>query len=567
MHEDLRIAYAHHLAGRLSEAEALYRRVLEDDPNHLQAMSMLGMMLMDRLQTEEAHALFARILAIDPEHHHALHNLGRLMQISGDDVEAVALLRKATESKPGFAPAHNDLAVSLHRIGKFEEALASLHRALDIDPTFAMAYDNLGVVLYDCENFNEACQAHLKALEHEKDPVRRISILLNLAAAACEASRLGISEEACRIILDADQNHPGAMEQLAKVMLRQGRNEEAFALLNRLARTQGLEIREGPENPEATILVLGGAGASHVSTRHLFDETLFARLTLVMLTPDQEDAPLGQVSWEDLAGVDLVFNALGEVEMSGGQFEAVKKLAGRLDRPLLNSPDRVARTGRDHAPELFKNIEGLRVPAVQAAKRGEILSKPPFLIRPAGTHGGKDLSLIGSECELDDYMKRTPGERFLLSEFVDFREADGYYRKYRFIFVDRKPYPYHLAIAKDWMVHYWRTDMKSVEWKRLEEEAFLSDWAEVFGPQGVAAVSEVGKRMDLEYGGMDCSLLPDGRVLLFEANANMLVHLDDADPHYKRQAVFRIRNEMTRMVREFRDDRSSGRSHRSISRS
>ena len=556
MHEDLRSAYAHHLAGRLSEAEALYRRALEDNPNHIQAMSMLGMMLMDNRKTEEAHALFSRILEIDPEHHHALHNLGRLMQIGGNDMKAVALLRKATESKPGFAPAHNDLAVSLHRIGKFEEALASLYRALEIDPGFAMAYDNLGVVLYDCENFNEACQAHLKALEHATDPDKRIAILLNLAAAACEASRLEISQEACRAILDADQNHAGAMEQLAKVMQRQGRSKEALALLNRLARMQGLEIKEGPANPEATILVLGGAGASHVSTKHLFDESLFVRLTLVMLTPDQEDAPLGKVSWGDLVGADLVFNALGEVEMSGWQFEAVKELAGRLERPLLNSPDRVARTGRDYAPELFKDIDGLRVPKVQAVLRGEILLPPPFLIRLAGTHGGKDLSLIRTECELGEYMGRTPGERFLLSEFVDFRDAGGYYKKYRFIFVDRKPYPYHLAIAEDWMVHYWRTDMKSVEWKRLEEEAFLADWVEVFGPLGVAAVSEVGRRMNLEYGGMDCSLLPDGQVLLFEANASMLVHLDDADPHYKRQAVLRIRNAMTKMVREFRNDRS-----------
>ncbi len=567
MHEDFRLAHAHHLAGRLSEAEALYRRMLEADPKDLRAMSMLGMMLMDTQRMDEAQALFTRMLEADPGHHHALHNLGRLMQIRANDIEAVQLLRKAAGSKPDFAPAHNDLAVSLHRLGKFEDALASLRRALEIDPGFAMAHDNLGVVLYDCGRYSQACDAHLRALEHTNDANRRISILLNLAAAAYEAGNPALSEKASLAILDADPQHAGAMEQLAKVMQRQGRNSEALELLNGLARMQGLEIREGPENPEATILVLGAVGASHVPTRWLFDESLFARLTLVMLSPDREDAPLGEVSWDDLADVDLIFNALGDAEMSGGQFEAVKDLSGKLGRPLLNSPDGVARTGRYHAPKLFGDIEGLRVPDMRRLARGEAHPEPPFLIRAAGTHGGKDLCLIRCEEEFFDYMKVTPGERFLLSEFVDFGDAEGCYRKYRFIFVDRRPYPYHLAIGEDWMVHYWRTDMRSVEWKRAEEAAFLHDWAGVFGPAGAAAVAEIGRRMDLEYGGLDCSILQDGRVLFFEANASMLVHLDDADPDCKRQAVFKIRDAVTRMIRERTKDRSSGRSLPTTSRS
>ncbi len=553
MHElnkQLETAFGHHVAGRIAQAEALYRMVLEAVPSHMQALSMLGMMLMDSQRIKEAEALFDRLLAIDPENPHALHNLGRLMQIRGDDQNAIVLLHRAGKIKPDLAPIHNDLAVSLHRLGQFDKALIALDRALSIDPDFAMAYDNRGVVLYDCERFLEACDAHLNALGHTDDIQKRISMLLNLAFAAYEAGELAVSGQACNAILDADENHAGAMEQFARVLYRQRRDEEALAMLNRLARIQGLERKAGPEKPEATILVLGGAGASHVSTRFLFDQALFARMTLIMLSPNQADAPLGDVSWEALADADMIFNALGEVENNGGQFEAVKMLAARLARPLLNSPDLVARTGRDQVAGLFVDIPGLKVPQVRWMMRGDPSCHAfPLLIRPAGTHGGKDLSLVSTEPGLFEYMDKTPGDRFLLSEFFDFKDTDGHYKKYRFIFVDRKPYPYHLAIAEDWMVHYWRTDMKSVEWKRREEESFLTDWTRVFGPLGVAAVTQVAERMDLDYGGMDCSILPDGQVLFFEANACMLVHLDDAESACKRQAVSRIRDAVTGMVR------------------
>ena len=64
-------------------------------------------------------------------------------------------------------------------------------------------------------------------------------------------------------------------------------------------------------------------------------------------------------------------------------------------------------------------------------------------------------------------------------------------------------------------------------WKREEELRFLADMDAVLGLRAVTGLLEVGRRMDLDYCGIDFSLLPDGRVLLFEANATMLVHPED----------------------------------------
>jgi tetratricopeptide (TPR) repeat protein len=553
----LKAAFAHHREGKLTEAEALYRQALEIDPHQPHALSMLGMILMNGSGKAEAESLFLRHLEVDQDNPLTLHNLGQLLQGKGNDREAVALFRRAVAGKPDLAPIFNDLAVSLHRLGQWDEALVALDRALGIDPYFGVAHDNRGVVLYDCRRFREALEAHQSALTCTPTDAtaERISIRLHLARAAYEATELAIAEQACRAILEMDADNAVAIEYLAKTLYRLRRDDEALSLLNRRARNQGL-TEERPEHPESTILVLGAVGASHVPTRYLFDPALFATMTLTMVSPDQADAPLGSVSYDELTKADLIFNALGEVEKDGGQIEAVKTLSARLGKPILNPPERVARTGRDRAHELFGNIPGLLVPDVHWRMRDELIGLPtfdvPFLIRPGGAHGGEDLALIQTSSDLTEHLAKVPRNRFLQTDFHDFKGAQDCYRKYRFIFVDRQPLPYHLAIAESWLVHYWRAEMERGEWKKREEQAFLTDWRQVFGPKASAAVEQVAQHMDLDYGGMDCSLLPNGDVLLFEANACMLVHLDDteADFPYKHQAVSRIRDAMTRMVRD-----------------
>jgi hypothetical protein len=85
-----------------------------------------------------------------------------------------------------------------------------------------------------------------------------------------------------------------------------------------------------------------------------------------------------------------------------------------------------------------------------------------------------------------------------------------------------------------------------------EEQRFLEDWRAVFGPLAAQAVEEAAGRLDLDYGGMDCALTATGEVLLFEANAGMLLHLDEpaAAFPYKHRHVPPIRDAFTRLILE-----------------
>lgn len=550
-------AISHHLQGNLSEAETLYREILEIDPRQPQALSMLGMILMSGSHKAEAEALFARHLSVESNDPMTLLNLGRLLQAKGEDNEAVSLLRQACSGMPVLAPIYNDLAVSLHRLGKCHEALAAVDRALSIDPNFGVAHDNRGIVLHDCDRFMEAVAAYERALAYTPDQAvpERIAILLNLVRSAYEAKEFKTVENACRTALDMDQDNAAGNEYLAKALYRMRRHSEAVALLNRRTRARGLVKVQRTAHPESTILVLGGVGASHVPTSDLFDPSLFATMTLTLVSPDQPDAPFGGVSLEEISGADLVFNTLGEVEQDGGQIESVKNLLELLGKPALNPPGLVARTGRNQSKVLFGDIPGLRVPDVNWLMRDEMIDfdsgVKPFLVRPAGVHGGEDLALIASATDWRNYLAKVPHDRFIRTDFHDFKDAQGCYRKYRFIFVDRRPYPCHLAIADDWLVHYWRSHMNQSEWKMREEERFVADWRGVFGPGAVSAVEQVARRLNLDYGGMDCSILADGEVLFFEANATMLVCLDEQRTGFpnKYAAGIRIRDAVTDMVR------------------
>jgi glutathione synthase/RimK-type ligase-like ATP-grasp enzyme len=154
----------------------------------------------------------------------------------------------------------------------------------------------------------------------------------------------------------------------------------------------------------------------------------------------------------------------------------------------------------------------------------------PLLVRPIGSHGGKGLTLVSAnEAAAGDVAPPAPGRDHYVTAFHDFRLLDGFYRKYRVIFVDRRPYPYHLAIGPSWMVHYEGSGTADDPVRLDEERRFLADPRAALGERAMEAIVAIGQRLDLDFCGIDFSVLADGRVLVFEANATMLVHPEKPD--------------------------------------
>jgi len=269
--------------------------------------------------------------------------------------------------------------------------------------------------------------------------------------------------------------------------------------------------------------------------------------------------------------IDLVFNAAADPDIGLADFDAVGELATRhpviAKAPLLNRPKLLPRTRRDQARALFAGIDGILVPETQRLTSADLdhlaRQSSPWdgakLVRTAGTHGGDALDKVESADQLSAFLQAHPADHYYLTDYVDYRSHDGWFRKYRFIFINRKPHPFHLAIMDHWKIHYWRAGMSVDAWRCAEEEAFMRDPRSAFSPQALAAIDAIARAMDLDYGGLDCALMPDGRVIVFEANAAMLVHLND-DPvqyPYKHELVPKIRDAMSDFLLSQAADRRS----------
>ena len=381
---------------------------------------------------------------------------------------------------------------------------------------------------------------------------RALALAPRLAAAHAGLGALYLSvgiedgaEHHSRLALRSQPGEAVASQTLAEILERQGESQAAAALLDEAYVRQSLFL-EPAAHSRMTVLVLSTRSAGNIPHRFLLPADRYTRLVWYM-----EHARQDQIA--ALPPYDLVFNAIGDPDLAGPSAPAVRQFLERCDRPVLNLPAMVARTSRSLAPATLGELDDVVVPKAARISRdkldrlglrraiGQAGFQPPVLIRPIGSHGGKGLERALTWPELEA-AAAVGGQDLHVTAYRDYRSADGLYRKGRVIFVDRRPYPYHWAGSDHWMVHYDASGSGDDTQRRTEELRFLGDPAGFLGPRAWAAVTRIGERLDLDFCGLDFGVLPDGRVLVFEANATMLVHPEDeAGPlAAKNPAVSRI---------------------------
>jgi hypothetical protein len=137
-------------------------------------------------------------------------------------------------------------------------------------------------------------------------------------------------------------------------------------------------------------------------------------------------------------------------------------------------------------------------------------------------------------------------------EYLDARGADSSARKYRVMMIGNRIYPLHLAISRDWKVHYYTSDMADKPDHRREEERFLSDMPATLGDKAMTALGRIRETLGLDYAGIDFALGPNGEILLFEANATMVVTKPGPDQRwaYRRDAIDGVLDAIVAMIKD-----------------
>jgi predicted O-linked N-acetylglucosamine transferase (SPINDLY family) len=162
--QEMQTAIAHHAAGRLDQAEAIYRHVLKWQPEHAGALHLLGLIAHQRGNSEAAIQLLGLAIRLSPATADFHANLGLIYHSINRMPEAAAALNEAVKLNPGHADALNNLGSALKALGRGEEAVACYRRAVAVRPDFRLAHLNLAGMLWDLRRFDESVAAYRMAV-------------------------------------------------------------------------------------------------------------------------------------------------------------------------------------------------------------------------------------------------------------------------------------------------------------------------------------------------------------------------------------------------------------------
>jgi tetratricopeptide (TPR) repeat protein len=157
-------AIALHGQGRLGEAEAIYRNLLNLDPEHCDALHLLGVIALQTGHPQEASELMREALGVNPALVEAHSNLGLALQALGRLEEALDCFSQALRLKPDYAEAFYNQGLVLHQLNRPQEALASYAQALAINPAYAEAFNNQGLALNDLNQIEAALGCFAQAI-------------------------------------------------------------------------------------------------------------------------------------------------------------------------------------------------------------------------------------------------------------------------------------------------------------------------------------------------------------------------------------------------------------------
>lgn len=378
--------------------------------------------------------------------------------------------------------------------------------------------------------------------------------LTGLAALARIAFAQGdLRPEATRLIarLEADPRDAAAMVDLATVLHAQGQPDPAQALL---AEAMGITrdytvVHGGGSGPQVLALVTPGDFMANTPLDFLLEGSdAVLRLHYVDAETD---------SLADLPPHDAAMLAIGEAPAHRAVLARLAPLLVDLRRPVLNgAPDRIARLTRDGVAALLADAPGVLCPPTVGAERAALerlaAGTPPetlhpglhwpLILRPVGTHAGAGMERVFDAQHLADILADTAASDFYLTRFVDYRGPQGLYPKARVVLVKGRPYPVHLALSEDWIVHYLSAGMESDAGKRAVEADWMDSFDTGFAARHATALAALADRIGLDYFGLDCAEAPDGRLLVFEVDVALIVH-DMDDPKlfpYKGPAMRRL---------------------------
>jgi len=438
---------------------------------------------------------------------------------------ALARVEATLAETPDSVNSLFDKARLLTLLGKAEAARQAYLDLLAIAPTHFAALNNLGSLML-ADGFRTAARTTYEfAIEHHPDNPDGHVNLGNLLLAEGELASAKIHFEAA---LALDSHHYAAHQGLAHLLTSLG--DDRAAESHRRAGFTGHSLMVDPflgSGQPIPILLLVSAKGGDVPIRQFIDRHRY-QITIIVADYFGKKTALPEHK--------LVVNAIGDADICQPALRAAQAFLRTSNAPVINPPTAIMQTGRiDNAKKLGR-IAGVVTPKMVLLQRDRFLVKDsarylekrgltfPFLLRTPGFHAGQNFLHVADSNALAEAVSSMPGQKLLAIQFINTADANGKFCKYRVMFVNGQLFPLHAALSDHWKVHYFSADMAENPHYRSFEQAFLENMSGVLGQPAINALAAIRDDLGLDYGGIDFSLTQQGKIILFEANATMVVN-------------------------------------------
>ena len=559
--------------GEFDDAIAAYDRAIALNPGLAEAHYNKGNAQSGAGIPDAAIASYRTAVGINPDFGDAHFNLGNALQAKGELVAATDTYREAARCLPGLAKVRFNLGEAYRKLGRLEDARRAFVEVIEIDTANAAAHVQIGTILKLQGRLNDARRYLESALALDPD--------IALAHAEHAHIRLlqGERDEAIAGYSRAvalDPNFAWGHMGLSGALAASEKFEEARAATARAVRLRRVYERAFlGRSPVGRVVVFKSAEDGYFT---LGEGDTMALITGMNNVEEHFDRARLKVSSfyvdgidhgteaEALPGCDLIFNAISDPDaMPNGQ-RVAERLAESISVPILNRPAIVADSLRDVNARRLGAIDGLVFPRTLRiegpptsdtdlrSKLDEAGIALPALVRRIGTHVTHSLEKVDDLAQLATVLSTAPSGWFYVIEYVDYATEDGEYIKMRFHVIDGQFYPNQLWFSPSWMVKggaALRPRMRENPWMMDAARHFLGAPRDYLGDDAYNAVLSIYDRLPLDYFGIDFSQLPDGRIIVFEANAAVrLAHRVANDFDFRVEPMNEIKRAVQRMIED-----------------
>lgn len=276
--------------GQLDAGIALIRRAIAINPNFAPYHNNLGNGLCDKGLVDEALAAYREAIRLNPDFAQAWSNVGNVLIGRRMLEEAIAAHRRAVQLQPDYSDARNNLGVALAEAGQFESAIAEYREAIRLRPDYPEAHNNLGNALRKIGRADDAIASYRAALRLRPNYAEALS---NLGSALCEKNEFG---EAITSYREAIRLKPGNAEthsNFGNALRANGQLDDAIAAYRRAVQLKP-DYAEGHAN-------LGNA----LHDAGSFDEAVASFRQAIHLRPNYPEGHFGLgIALADIGDLD-----------------------------------------------------------------------------------------------------------------------------------------------------------------------------------------------------------------------------------------------------------------------